>query len=81
MPPSLQTYNAWNIAIPLLESHVVIFPNETRCLDALMDLYKGLVRDGGVVKGRGEGGWTVGVRECGEGLGCLYALILTGPLA
>ncbi|GAX77356.1 hypothetical protein CEUSTIGMA_g4802.t1 [Chlamydomonas eustigma] len=47
LPPELikylgKTYNAWNIAIPLLESHVVIFPDETRCLDALLDLYRGV---------------------------------------
>lgn len=44
IPPELikylgKTYNAWHIAIPLLESHVVIFPEETRCFDALAELY------------------------------------------
>ncbi|KAK9813189.1 hypothetical protein WJX72_010368 [[Myrmecia] bisecta] len=34
-----KTYNAWHIAIPLLESHVVLFPTETRCFDALAELY------------------------------------------
>ena len=33
-------FNAWHIAIPLLESHVVIFPDETRCFDCLAELYK-----------------------------------------
>ena len=45
IPPELikylgKTYNAWHIAIPLLESHVIIFPDETRCFDALAELYK-----------------------------------------
>lgn len=26
-----KTYNAWHIAIPLLESHVLLFPDESRC--------------------------------------------------
>ncbi|EIE23491.1 hypothetical protein COCSUDRAFT_65942 [Coccomyxa subellipsoidea C-169] len=34
-----KTYNAWHIAIPLLESHVMLFPTETRCFDALAELY------------------------------------------
>ena len=47
IPPELikyigKTYGAWNAAIPLLESHVVIFPDETRCPEALVDLYKGV---------------------------------------
>ncbi|KAG1663525.1 hypothetical protein FOA52_003153, partial [Chlamydomonas sp. UWO 241] len=50
IPPELikylgKTFNAWNIAIPLLESHVVIFPDETRCLDSLLDLYRGVAED------------------------------------
>lgn len=40
-----KTYNAWNVAIPLLESHVVMFPDEMRCLDALLDLYRGVGED------------------------------------
>lgn len=47
IPPELIKYigkmfGAWNAAIPLLESHVVIFPDETRCPEALIDLYKGV---------------------------------------
>ena len=30
-----KTFSAWHIAIPLLESHVMLFPNEPRCFDAL----------------------------------------------
>eukprot|EP00879_Flechtneria_rotunda_P005042 GHRR01005319.1.p1 GENE.GHRR01005319.1~~GHRR01005319.1.p1 ORF type:complete len:3477 (+),score=1416.33 GHRR01005319.1:1112-11542(+) len=45
IPPELikylgKAFNAWHIAIPLLESHVIIFPDETRCFDALAELYK-----------------------------------------
>lgn len=45
IPPELikflgKTFNAWNIAIPLLESHVIIFPDEQRCFYALAELYK-----------------------------------------
>jgi len=48
IPPELikflgKTYNAWHIAIPLLESHVVMFPSDLRCFDSLVELYK-LVR-------------------------------------
>lgn len=28
------------IAIPLLESHVIMFTNDTRCFDALAELYR-----------------------------------------
>lgn len=35
-----KTYNAWHIAIPLLESHVMLFPGESRCFDALGELYR-----------------------------------------
>jgi transformation/transcription domain-associated protein len=47
LPPELikhlgKTYNAWHIAIPLLESHVLIFPDEHRCFDALAEMYKGV---------------------------------------
>jgi hypothetical protein len=45
IPPELikflgKSFNAWHIAIPLLESHVIIFPDESRCFDALAELYK-----------------------------------------
>lgn len=50
IPPELikflgQTYSAWHIAIPLLESHVIIFPDETRCFDALAELYRMVAED------------------------------------
>ena len=52
IPPELikylgKTFNAWHIAIPLLESHVIIFPDETRCFDALAELYKQVGAGGG----------------------------------
>lgn len=37
-----KTYNAWHIAISLLESHVILFPQETRCFDALAELYRSI---------------------------------------
>ena len=37
-----KTYNAWHIAISLLESHVILFPQETRCFDALAELYRAI---------------------------------------
>ncbi|CAM6100600.1 unnamed protein product [Calypogeia fissa] len=40
-----KTYNAWHIAISLLESHVMLFPLETRCFDALAELYRMLNED------------------------------------
>jgi transformation/transcription domain-associated protein len=45
IPPELikflgKSFNSWHIAIPLLESHVIIFPDESRCFDALAELYK-----------------------------------------
>ncbi|KAL2624095.1 hypothetical protein R1flu_008340 [Riccia fluitans] len=40
-----KTYNAWHIAISLLESHVLLFPMETRCFDALAELYRMLSED------------------------------------
>eukprot|EP00898_Chlorokybus_atmophyticus_P003741 jgi/Chlat1/4368/Chrsp29S04524 len=40
-----KTYNAWHIAIPLLESHVLLFPQEVRCFDALAELYRLLNED------------------------------------
>ena len=55
IPPELikylgKTYNAWHIAIPLLESHVVIFPEELRCFDTLAELY-GLLSETDVMFG------------------------------
>ena len=35
-----RTYNTWHVAIPMLESHVNLFPQDTRCFDALADLYR-----------------------------------------
>lgn len=35
-----KTYNAWHIAVSLLESHVMLFPQETRCSEALAELYR-----------------------------------------
>ncbi|XRB06256.1 transformation/transcription domain-associated protein [Pycnococcus provasolii] len=40
-----KTYNAWHISIPLLESHVMLFPTEIRCFDALAELYHLLGED------------------------------------
>ena len=40
-----RTFCAWHVAIPLLESHVLLFPNEPRCFDALADLYRALGED------------------------------------
>ena len=37
-----KTCNAWHIALPLLESHVLLFPQEGRCSDALLELYRSL---------------------------------------
>ena len=31
---------AWHVGVPLLESHVVLFPEETRTFHALADLYR-----------------------------------------
>ncbi|KAM7251269.1 hypothetical protein ACFE04_023152 [Oxalis oulophora] len=35
-----KTYNAWHIALTLLESHVMLFMNETKCFEALAELYR-----------------------------------------
>lgn len=35
-----KTYNAWHIALALLESHVVLFMNETKCSESLAELYR-----------------------------------------
>ena len=40
-----RTFCAWHVAIPLLESHVLLFPTEPRCFDALADLYRALGED------------------------------------
>lgn len=37
-----RTFNAWNIASHLLESHVLLFPHDWRCFHALSELYGGL---------------------------------------
>lgn len=52
IPPELikflgKSFAAWHIAIPLLESHVIIFPDESRCFDALAELYKQVSDAGG----------------------------------
>jgi hypothetical protein len=44
-PPELikflaKVHSAWHVAIPLLETHVIIFPDETRCFHALAELYR-----------------------------------------
>lgn len=35
-----KTYNAWHIALALLESHVMLFLNETKCSESLAELYR-----------------------------------------
>ncbi|KAL8246880.1 hypothetical protein R6Q59_008096 [Mikania micrantha] len=35
-----KTYNAWHIALNLLESHVMLFLNETKCSESLAELYR-----------------------------------------
>ncbi|KAJ0907922.1 putative non-specific serine/threonine protein kinase [Helianthus annuus] len=35
-----KTYNAWHIALSLLESHVVLFLNDTKCSESLAELYR-----------------------------------------
>lgn len=34
-----KTYNAWHTSLALLESHVLMFMNETRCSESLAELY------------------------------------------
>jgi hypothetical protein len=58
-----QTFCVWQHAVPLLESHTVIFPDETRCFDSLAEMYRlvgGFInsvllnleaRQGGLVRG------------------------------
>ncbi|XP_059645489.1 uncharacterized protein LOC132287044 [Cornus florida] len=40
-----KTYNAWHIALALLESHVMLFVNETKCSESLAELYRLLNED------------------------------------
>ncbi|XP_040962395.1 transformation/transcription domain-associated protein [Gossypium hirsutum] len=40
-----KTYNAWHIALALLESHVMLFMNETKCSESLAELYRLLNED------------------------------------
>ncbi|KAJ8545743.1 hypothetical protein K7X08_018326 [Anisodus acutangulus] len=35
-----KTYNAWHIALSLLESHVMLFLNDTKCSESLAELYR-----------------------------------------
>ena len=35
-----KTYNAWHIALALLESHVMLFMNQTSCSESLAELYR-----------------------------------------
>ncbi|KAE8010614.1 hypothetical protein FH972_006971 [Carpinus fangiana] len=35
-----KTYNAWYIALALLESHVMLFMNDTKCSESLAELYR-----------------------------------------
>ncbi|KAK4258368.1 hypothetical protein QN277_007826 [Acacia crassicarpa] len=35
-----KTYNAWHIALALLESHVMLFMNDTKCAESLAELYR-----------------------------------------
>ncbi|KNA06133.1 hypothetical protein SOVF_183880 [Spinacia oleracea] len=35
-----KTYNAWHIALSLLESHVMLFMNDTKCSECLAELYR-----------------------------------------
>jgi transformation/transcription domain-associated protein len=40
-----KTYNAWHIALALLESHVMLFPNDSKCCESLAELYRLLNED------------------------------------
>jgi transformation/transcription domain-associated protein len=35
-----KVHSAWHVAIPLLETHVLLFPADTRCFHALAELYR-----------------------------------------
>lgn len=37
-----RTFNAWHISATLLESHILLFPDESRCISAATDLYRSL---------------------------------------
>jgi transformation/transcription domain-associated protein len=37
--------HAWHIAVSMLEGHVVLFPADMRCFDALCHLYRSLAED------------------------------------
>ena len=43
-------FNAWHISIALLENHVVRYPQENRCFDALAELYR-VLDEGDVLVG------------------------------
>ena len=71
-----QTFCLWQHAVPLLESHAVIFPDETRCFDALAEMYR-LVR-GISQEAGGEGGGTLGGADgtrCFDALAEMYRLV------
>ncbi|GMH24561.1 hypothetical protein Nepgr_026404 [Nepenthes gracilis] len=40
-----KTYNAWHIALALLESHVMLFINDAKCSECLAELYRLLNED------------------------------------
>ncbi|XP_010436242.1 PREDICTED: probable transcription-associated protein 1, partial [Camelina sativa] len=40
-----KTYNAWHLALTLLETHVMLFTNESRCAESLAELYRLLNED------------------------------------
>lgn len=35
-----KTYNAWHLSLALLESHVILFNNDTKCFECLAELYR-----------------------------------------
>lgn len=35
-----KVHSAWHVAIPLLETHVILFPSDARCFHALAELYR-----------------------------------------
>ncbi|KAK1401284.1 hypothetical protein POM88_000889 [Heracleum sosnowskyi] len=35
-----KTYNAWHIALGLLESHVMLFLNDSKCSESMAELYR-----------------------------------------
>ncbi|KAF5199838.1 Transcription-associated protein [Thalictrum thalictroides] len=40
-----KTFNAWHISLALLESHVMLFMNDTKCSESLAELYRLLNED------------------------------------